>query len=224
MPDVPSPPPSSPAPLLWRALALPEPPDAAPVVAFVGGGGKTSLLYRLGREATARGWRVVLCGTVRFTGAPRPYAMPEVVSDDDARLPDRVREAWARGATVVVASGVDPGRPGRLVAVAPATVDAFARLDGVAGVFVEADGSRQLPLKAPGDHEPVIPVSATGVVALVGADALDAPLDEAHVHRPERVRAICDRPACDADLIARVLTSPRGGRQYAGGRAFAVVV
>jgi ethanolamine utilization protein EutP (predicted NTPase) len=61
---------------------------------------------------------------------------------------------------------------------------------------------------------------------VVGLDALDAPLDAEHVHRPERVRAIAGAAAshCDAELIARVLASPHGGRKDVGDRRFAVIV
>jgi hypothetical protein len=50
------------------------------------------------------------------------------------------------------------------------------------------------------------------------------PIDEAHVHRPERIRAIIDRATVDAEVIARVLAHPQGGRQHLERRAFAVVV
>ena len=211
-------------PHLWRALGLDLPGSRPPVVAIVGGGGKTSLLYRLGRDADALGLRAVVCGTVRYTRAPHPHPTPPLIRDVEAALPTRVAEAWRAGAGVVVATGVDEAAPARLVPVAPGTVDAFAALGSLAAVFIEADGSRQLPFKAPGPHEPVIPASTTHVVAVVGLDALGVPIDEAHVHRPERIRAIIDRATVDADVIARVLAHPEGGRQHVEGRTFAVVV
>ena len=222
-----SPPAPSPAlePHVWRALGLDAPAGGRPpVVAIVGGGGKTSLLYRLGREATALGHRVVISGTVRFTRAPYPHATPLVLQDAEDRLPARILDAWASGATLLVVRAPNIERRGRLAPLMPETVDALAVLDGLGAMFFEADGSRQRPFKAPAPHEPVIPTLATHVVVVVSIDALDAPLDEAHVHRPEYVRAICDRPTCDADLIARVLASPLGGRQHVEGRTFAVVV
>ncbi|MGE3856876.1 MAG: selenium cofactor biosynthesis protein YqeC [Dehalococcoidia bacterium] len=223
MPEpLPDAPPADAAPL-WRALGL-DASGVRPVVAIVGGGGKTSLLYRLGRDAEALGRRAVICGTVRYTRAPHPHATPVLVRDAEGALPARVTEAWAAGARTLVATGVDEETPARLVPVTPATVDALARLEGTDAVLFEADGSRQLPFKAPAPHEPVIPPSTTHVVAVVGLDALGTPVDAAHVHRPERVRAILDRATVDAELVARVLAHPQGGRQHAEGRAFAVVV
>lgn len=210
---------------LWGALAL----DAAqpPVVAIVGGGGKTSLLYRLGREAEARGLRAVLGGTTRFTRDPAGR-MPRMIVEREAALAERVAEALEEDAVVVAATGREPQH--RLASLSDATVGALARIDGLGLLALEADGSKMRPFKAPADHEPVIPTAATHVVAVVGVDAIDAPLDEAHVHRPERVRAVLEGEGaapgatCTVDAIARVLASSQGGRKYAGGRHFAVLV
>jgi probable selenium-dependent hydroxylase accessory protein YqeC len=205
---------------LWEALDLDA--VAVPVVAIVGGGGKTALLYRLGREAAASGRRAVLAGTARFTRAPHG-AMPPLVSAEDAVLPQRLRAALAEHLVVAASSGDEP--QGRLGAVSPGTAGAIAALPGLGLLALEADGSKLRPFKAPGEHEPVIPPAATHVVAVVGLDALGAPLDDEHVHRPERVRAIVgDVERCDADAIARVLASPLGGRKDVGSRRFAVLV
>ncbi len=218
--------PASHEPRLWHALGLDASRDrtGVPVVAVVGGGGKTSLLYRLARDAEALGLRAVVCGTVRYTRAPQPFETPLLIRAAEADLPARVTEAFEAGTRVLVATGVDADAPARLVPLAPETVDALATIEGIDAVIFEADGSRQLPFKAPAPHEPVIPPSTTHVIAIVGLDGLGAPLDAEHVHRPERVRAIVDRDMCDADLIARVMAHPQGGRQFAEARAFAVVV
>ena len=57
-------------------------------------------------------------------------------------------------------------------------------------LLIEADGARRLPLKAPRDHEPVIPPDTSLVVPVAGIDALGQPLDEEHVFNAAR---ICER-------------------------------
>jgi probable selenium-dependent hydroxylase accessory protein YqeC len=72
------------------------------------------------------------------------------------------------------------------------------------------------PFKAPGAHEPVVPRSATLVVSVAGMDAAGRPLDEAHVHRPERVAALTGAPIgtmVTPEMIATVLRHPEGGRK-----------
>jgi molybdenum cofactor cytidylyltransferase len=93
-------------------------------------------------------------------------------------------------------------------------IDMLAAAPDVDAVIIEADGARTLPLKAPADHEPVIPDSTTLVVPVVGIDVVGQPLDDAHVHRPRRVAALTGavegRPVT-LEHIAQVLTHTQGG-------------
>ncbi len=50
-------------------------------------------------------------------------------------------------------------------------------------IIVEADGASQKPLKAPADHEPVIPSCSRWVIAVAGLDAIGQPLTEEWVFR-----------------------------------------
>lgn len=209
---------------LWEALSL----DGAhpPVVAIVGGGGKTTLLYRLGREAQARGLGAVLGGTARFTPDPSGRAPQPLVAPEPAIL-DRVRTQLARRSLVVAATAQLSQH--RLAPLSDGAVEALAASDGVGLIALEADGSKMRPFKAPAAHEPAIPPAATHVVTMVGADAIDALLDEAHVHRPERVRALLapsmrDTASCGVEVIASVLASPQGGRRGVGARRFCVLI
>lgn len=211
---------------LWHALALHE-ARGVPVVAVVGGGGKTSLVYALAREVAALGGRALVTGTTRFTPAPHGWPMPPLIEARPGEVASTVGQA-SRGPGVLVVTGIQPQPVGRLAPVAPEEIAALAGIAGVDAVLVEADGSRARAFKAPGDHEPVIPEAATHVVAVVGASVLGHPLAEAHVHRPERVRAIVPGlpvdAVCDAALIARVLVHEEGGRKHIGGCPFVVVV
>jgi molybdenum cofactor cytidylyltransferase len=85
----------------------------------------------------------------------------------------------------------------------------------LATVVVEADGSRGKPFKAPDTHEPVIPLSASLVVVVVGADAIGQPIG-AICHRPERVTALTGAELHDlvsVDHIVAVASHPVGGRK-----------
>ena len=52
-------------------------------------------------------------------------------------------------------------------------------------LLVEADGSRRLPVKAPGPAEPVMPPCADLVLGCVGLDCLGTPIAADTVHRHE---------------------------------------
>ena len=83
-----------------------------------------------------------------------------------------------------------------------------------APLFIEADGSKGLPLKAPAEHEPPIPEFVDTVIYVVGLSGLGQPLDAEHVHRPERYASLSGLSIGDTltpEAIARVLRDPLGG-------------
>lgn len=184
---------------------------AGDLVAIVGGGGKTTALYRLGVELAAREAPVVLSGTTRFTPPERGEAPNLVIVEDE----DALRRAVAAGRwPLTVASGW--GSKGRLLPIDPAWLDELHHERPELAIAVEADGSAMRPFKAPGEHEPVIPAGATLVVACAGLDAVGRPLDETHVHRPERVAALTGAGLGDPvteEMVCVALLHPDGGRK-----------
>lgn len=206
---------------LSDALAL----HAGDRVAIVGGGGKTTLMFRLVAEAAAVGLTAVVGGTTRFT-PPREGALPPVVLlDPTADPPATVRDALRLHGVVTCTTG--RGDKGRWLPIDPAQACAIAALPELGLLVLEADGSRNRPFKAPGEGEPVIPACSTVVLAVVGLDAAGRSLDDGSVHRPERVAAIAGIPlgaTLDAETIARVLLDPQGGRKGVPAGARWIVV
>jgi len=81
-------------------------------------------------------------------------------------------------------------------------------------LLIEADGSRQKPLKAWADHEPPIPSFVDLMVHVVGLSSLNKPLAVEHVHRVEIFSALSDLEIgklISSDAVVRVLTHPDGG-------------
>jgi probable selenium-dependent hydroxylase accessory protein YqeC len=182
-------------------------------VALVGGGGKTTAMFRLAREMVDRGGRAITTTTTRIFGAQIALA-PTHVRASDATA-DRVAAALAVHGHVLVIGPTEAGS-GKAEGL---SLDLFRRLRAWfpdACLVNEADGSRMRPFKAPADYEPVIPTDTTLVVPVVGADVLGAPLDADHVHRPELVGALSGVPIgtpITPAIVARVLAHPEGGRK-----------
>jgi len=168
---------------LWRL-------GPSEVVCAVGGGGKTSLLERLAREFEVEGSLVVLTTTTHMW-PPVAGGRPLVIVDSPDDI-DHVRDAPG-GVSPVVGRGVD--KAGKLVGIPPEWVGDLRDIPWAVAVLVEADGSKGLPLKAPAEWEPVLPECASLVVGLAGLDAQGTPLDDAHVHRADRLAALLGLPA-----------------------------
>lgn len=181
------------------------------VVAFVGAGGKTTALAHLARAFAP----CVAATTTHFGDWQGAFADRHVRwPDADLSMPAGVDDDEG----VVLVTGVADEHPHRLKGI---TLDQADALVAAARrrrhpVFVEADGSRRRPLKAPAWYEPPVPRGATLVVVVAGVSGLGEPLDAGHVHRPERFAALSglepNAPVTTAAL-ARVLLHPDGGRR-----------
>jgi molybdenum cofactor cytidylyltransferase len=185
---------------LTRALGLEQPSG---VVAIVGGGGKSSLMFAL---AGALPRRTVMTTTTRIFAAQMEFAL-EVCTLADAGWRERL-DAFDK--SLLVVGRVEGDRAVGVPRELPALLCARAGIDQV---VVEADGSRMRPVKAPAAHEPVIPDATSLLVVVAGIDALSGPIREV-AHRPERVGAITGldpEQALTPDALVRLLTSPEGG-------------
>ena len=183
------------------------------VVSFTGGGGKTTAMFCLAQELVGAGWQVVTTSTTRIFSTQTRLAPCHLRLDQLTYLPFELAAALAVHRHVVVTGPTDeiqdkaPGVPA-------ATVEAMSRMAGVDAVLVEADGARMRPLKAPADHEPVVPACTTILAPVVGLDVLGQPLTEAHVHRPARVAALTGLgpgEPISPEIVARLLGHAQGG-------------
>jgi molybdenum cofactor cytidylyltransferase len=96
-----------------------------------------------------------------------------------------------------------------------------------APLIIEADGSRRLPLKAPAEHEPVIPDFADMVVVMAGLSGLDQPLRESSAHRAELFAALAGMKTGEpitVEALAKVLLHPHGGLKGIPAHARRVVL
>ena len=120
------------------------------ITALIGGGGKTSTMMALAEELRLKG-SVIVCTSTHILCPPQYTYLP--------RLFDKLPFG-----TIVSTGSID----GHKLA---APVQSFDELAQYADyVLVEADGSRQLPLKAHASHEPVITEHAGKVLVLIGID------------------------------------------------------
>jgi probable selenium-dependent hydroxylase accessory protein YqeC len=121
-----------------------------------------------------------------------------------------VEAAFMVGLPVFVAAG---RAPGKIVGPSPEAIDRLFAGTAPAYVVVEADGAHRMAIKAPADHEPVIPSASTTVIVVASLAAIGHPISEV-AHRPERVAGLIG--AQPGDLLtlagaAAVLLHPLGG-------------
>lgn len=94
-------------------------------------------------------------------------------------------------------------------------------------LLMEADGSRERPLKAWAEHEPAIPPFVPSVVQVVGLSGLGKSLTEENVHRPEifsRLSGLEPGAPISPRAVANVLTHAEGGIKNIPAKARKIVL
>ena len=175
------------------------------ITAVVGGGGKTTLLWRLATELSAHA-HVLLTTTTHIWPPPCATLVDPT--------PEQIRHAFGLHNLIAIGS---PQPDGKLAEVA-ALHDAYQELAQY--VLIEADGSRGLPLKAPAAHEPVLPPGTALTIAVAGMNCAGLRIADA-AHRPARYAALAGATEGDSitpQVVARVLTHPQGQAKGVTGR------
>ncbi len=177
-------------------------------VALVGAGGKTTSLFQLARALEPP---VVVANSTHLGTWQAELADRHLV----VSRPEDVERFTGQLEGVTLLSGA-PGEDNRLGGLDLETLAAVHSLGTRLNfpVLVEADGSRRKPLKAPGEHEPVIPDWMNLVVVVAGLSGLGQPLSEAVVYRPElfaKLSGMQPGEQINGECLARVLVDPGGG-------------
>lgn len=191
-----------------------------PDIWLIGGGGKTTLMFKLATAWAAFGEKAI-CATTTKIWVPKPDQCPDLrvgaFSDILTDLRDRPAQL------VTVADRIENGK-----CIGFSTEETFSLKTVCRRLIVEADGSAGRPVKGHAAHEPQIAAGAACVVAVVGGWCIGAPLDAENVHRPERFSAISGRPVGEPVTAADVAEVILGDNGWFGlvppGTAFHIVV
>jgi len=194
---------------LSRALRFSTKPSLTgsfEVVSFVGAGGKTTAIFQLAREIVNRR-SVVVTATTHLGVWQIPLADQHIIANNpsDIQLPS---------AGVILVTGEIEGD--RTKPVSEAVLEWLhdsAKSHNIP-LLIEADGSRQKPLKAPAVHEPPIPEFTDTVVVVAGLSALGKQLTDEHVHRAEifsELSGLQQNQIVTPNAIIHMLSHPQGG-------------
>src|SRR5262245_6075013 len=117
------------------------------VVALVGGGGKTTVMYRLAHELADARLNVITTTTMKIGPPTREQTKTFIVDNSLSSLLAQVEQALRVERHVTVARAASEA--GKFQGIPPEWVAHLRALTDVHAVIVEADGARKLPFKAP---------------------------------------------------------------------------
>lgn len=181
------------------------------LISLVGAGGKTTTMYTLASELAAKGLRVVTTTTTNLYIPRHGETDTVIISAETPTLIEKANAAWMRNQRITVAaktssegkiSGLRPDQPYELLTRSRADV-----------VIVEADGARHRLIKAPAEHEPVVPHQTNIALLLMSTEAINQPLSAGVAHRPERLAAVLGINQGDILTpwhVARLVTNEQG--------------
>lgn len=181
------------------------------IISLTGGGGKTSLMYLLAQELSEAGKRVISTSTTRIA-PPRISQTGGLYLETRQKVSKGIRRRLDKTGHITVAHRYLPGL-GKLEGITVQNAQKLPQIAAAAHVIVEADGAKKKPLKAPADHEPVIPEKTDVCIAVMGLDALGKPLEKQWVFRPEIVSELTGIEHGDpvtAGCMAMLATAPMG--------------
>jgi probable selenium-dependent hydroxylase accessory protein YqeC len=194
--------------------------EAGGVISLVGAGGKTSLMFRLAQELSAEGATVLTTTTTRILMPAEGQSRCVILADTAETILERAAQKLNEHRHLTAAAGLNADS-GKLVGLTPGAVDRLRASQVFDWIIVEADGAAGRPLKAPAEHEPVIPSCTGWVVGMVGLRALGTPLTEQWVFRSEIFSRITGLPRgadVNAEAIAALLAHRQGIMQAAPDR------
>lgn len=197
---------------LREALGL-EPGD---LISLIGGGGKTSLMFRLAHEIAASGKCVISTTTTRILPPPPEDSESIILEEETETLIARLGESFRRYRHVTVARSHPDAD--KLKGLLPEALDLIHRLKLADYIVNEADGAACKPLKAPNLTEPVIPSSTSVVVAVVGVEVVGKPLLPENAFRIEQISHLTglkEGELITTEAVSLLLTHPRGIIQHA---------
>jgi probable selenium-dependent hydroxylase accessory protein YqeC len=152
------------------------------VISLIGAGGKTSLMFCLARELARSGCTVLSTTTTNVHFPSKEQSAITLVSDTAQNLVAQSIPLLKDHPHLSAGSLHFPDT-GKLKGFAASVMDEIWHAGCFDWIIVEADGARQLPIKASDVHEPVIPSVTTAIIHVTGLDAFNIPLDDDHVHR-----------------------------------------
>jgi probable selenium-dependent hydroxylase accessory protein YqeC len=180
------------------------------IISFVGAGGKTTTIEKLSKELSIHGKKVlVTTSTAMFNPNMAIYDQVFIGSFPKDYIPKAQSVTFYADTTIGL----------KVKCLDLKMLEEIIALNIFDYVLIESDGSREKPIKAPNDTEPVISKYTTKTVGVIGLDSLNQPIKKI-CHRPEIFCKLTDKSIddfVDIDSIVRLVKSSQGLFKYAVG-------
>lgn len=177
------------------------------MISVIGGGGKTTTIFKLASELKGLSRRVLITTTTAIYNPSSDLYDNLIILESGQNIDHNLE----KGNITVLGRSISPEN--KLLGVDSSFIDTIYRQGFFDFILVEADGSKERPIKAPAAHEPVIPDLTSKTIGVIGIDSLGKLIDEANVHRPEifsKVTASSIGDIITEEVISKLIVSKDG--------------
>ncbi len=186
-----------------------------PIISIAGAGGKTTLMIKLSHLLIPS-----VMTTTTKVGADQILAADRCFDFSSFKTNSGYGSVW-------VSPSLKPVN-GKIIGFTP---EEFIKLAEICraehySLICEADGASRRHVKAPNEHEPVIPEITDMCVYVVGMDIIGKPMNGDNVHRPEIFSLLTGfeyGEEIDAECLVRLLDHPCGGLKNIPDNALKVI-
>ena len=211
------------------------------VIALVGAGGKTSTAFWLAQQFKQRGHCVLVSTTTKMyhpnaNQADRFISAIDSDSDSEADnqfgcfIPEKTcntllsrlqNQKTAPSITFCFQSEIqatDKNAKKKVMGIAPELINQLKNNSPFTVFIIEADGAKCKPLKAPGRHEPCLPLCSDIVIGITGAESIDTPANAENIHRWNTFSELtqCSQgDLIDYRVLQRLIAHPQGMFKHA---------
>lgn len=180
------------------------------IISLIGAGGKTSLMFLLAHDLQQRGEKIITTTTTRIRH-PLPEQSVRIIFDDEADIGQQLEQLLTTTGHVTIAAGRLPDE--KLAGISCNRLKKILAHSQADRLLIEADGARSLSLKAPGEHEPVVPDTTDCCIAIIGLDSIGKALTEKNVFRPGQISLLTGLQPGEAvttGTVVQLITHPQG--------------
>jgi len=177
---------------------------AGACICLMGGGGKTTLIFQLGRELAEYHKRVLISSLVK--AGPANEVTMQLIED---RKNLNLEPYFKLNNPVYLLNNKLSDQ--KFAGISEAQLKNLRPKIDVS--IVECDGARGHPLKAHNERDLILPDFADKVIILIGADAINSKINEGKLHRPDLFKRhwnLEDSHILNINLITRLVTEKKG--------------
>ena len=200
----------------------PECFENAQVISFVGAGGKTTSMFTLASDFRNAGETVLVTTT---TAIYKPEEEPFDCLWLEAEAKNPLEEKNPANGITVWGDRVTEEK--KLKGILPERLQKLIHRKRYNRVLIEADGSREKPMKASNETEPVMVASTDLVIGVMGMSALGQSISETNIHRSALFCQLTGMQAgqrISEESVARLIAHPKGLFQYTPAKAKRVLL